>query len=94
MERARRIANRAILRRLVSESKQQRPCPRPQNEGLVNSSFSGWRYVSSLPTLILSPAGIIRQPQRNRPKWLSLVGMRVWTLLLMPQCLSRFDSNR
>nr|CAN63089.1 hypothetical protein VITISV_032016 [Vitis vinifera] len=50
MERARRIANRAILRRLVSESKQQRPCPRPQNEGLVNSSFSGWRYVSSLPT--------------------------------------------
>ena len=48
MERARRIANRAILRRLVSESKQQRP----QNEGLVNSSFSGSRYVSSLPTCV------------------------------------------
>lgn len=35
MERARRLANRAILRRLVSESKLQ-------------SSYKSWRYVSSL----------------------------------------------
>lgn len=53
MERARRIASRVTLRRLVSESKQQRrPCARHQNEGLVSSSFCGSRYVSSLPTCV------------------------------------------
>ncbi|GFZ17214.1 glycine decarboxylase P-protein 1 [Actinidia rufa] len=47
MERARRIANRAILRRLVSESKKSRP-----NESLMSSSspvlYAPSRYVSSL----------------------------------------------
>ncbi|PSR91747.1 Glycine dehydrogenaseA like [Actinidia chinensis var. chinensis] len=47
MERARRIANRAILRRLVSESKKSRP-----NESLTSSSspvlYAPSRYVSSL----------------------------------------------
>ncbi|XP_010049196.2 glycine dehydrogenase (decarboxylating), mitochondrial [Eucalyptus grandis] len=47
MERARRLANRAILKRLVSESKQYR-----QDESLLSSSspviFTPSRYVSSL----------------------------------------------
>ncbi|KAI7988101.1 hypothetical protein LOK49_LG13G02243 [Camellia lanceoleosa] len=48
MDRARRLANRAILRRLVSESKQYRP-----NESLTSPSsspvmYSPSRYVSSL----------------------------------------------
>lgn len=48
MERARRIANRAILRRLISQAKQCR-----QNESSLNSStpvlYTPSRYVSSLP---------------------------------------------
>ncbi|KAK3018122.1 hypothetical protein RJ639_004581 [Escallonia herrerae] len=51
MERARRVANRAILRRLVSESRQHRP------NGMSSSSpvlYSPSRYVSSLSPYVRS----------------------------------------
>ncbi|XP_057956761.1 glycine dehydrogenase (decarboxylating), mitochondrial isoform X2 [Malania oleifera] len=57
MERARRLANRAILRRLVSEAKQTRQ----NNESLVNSSpasYAASRYVSTLsPSVHLGKSG-------------------------------------
>ncbi|XP_059657058.1 glycine dehydrogenase (decarboxylating), mitochondrial-like [Cornus florida] len=56
MERARRLANRAILRRLVSESKQHRA-----NESLTTSSspvlYSPSRYVSSLTPYVFHGKG-------------------------------------
>ncbi|KAJ1381921.1 Pyridoxal phosphate-dependent transferase, major domain [Sesbania bispinosa] len=58
MERARRLANRAILKRLVSEAKQSR-----QNESVWNSSttavplYSSSRYVSSVSHSVLRSRG-------------------------------------
>lgn len=53
MERARRLANRAILRRLLSDSKRSRP-----NEALTGSSssalYSPSRYVSSLSPSVIN----------------------------------------
>ncbi|KAI3979481.1 hypothetical protein MKX01_001673 [Papaver californicum] len=59
MERARRLANRAILKRLLSESKQQRSA---SSSGIHSSSspavFSSSRYVSSLAPSVLPRSGV------------------------------------